>query len=149
MSAQLAGKVALVTGGSRGIGAAISKALAKDGATVLVNYSKSESSAKTVVDEIKKAGGKAHTIGGNVGDPKAVAKLFEQIDREHGGKVDILVNNAGVYELGPITEVDAAVYERTMAVNVDAVFYVTREAVKRMVSASGTASGSWATRAPM
>jgi len=134
MAASLAGKLALVTGGARGIGAAISKVLAQDGATVLVNYSKSESSAQAVVDEIKKAGGKAHTIGGNVGDPKAVAKLFEQIDRDHGGKVDILVNNAGVYELGPITEVDPAVYERTMAVNVDAVFYVTREAAKRMGS---------------
>jgi 3-oxoacyl-[acyl-carrier protein] reductase len=132
MAALLAGKVALVTGGSRGIGAAISKALAKDGATVLVNYSKSESSARAVVDEIKNSGGKALTIGGNVGEPTAVTKLFEQIDREHGGKVDILVNNAGVYELGPITEIDPALYERTMAVNVDAVFYVTREAVKRM-----------------
>jgi len=132
MPGQLAGKTALVTGGARGIGAAICKTLAADGATVLVNYSKSESSARGVVDAIKAAGGKAQTIGGNVGDPQAVAKLFEQIDREHGGKVDILVNNAGVYELGSITEIDPALYERTMAVNVDAVFYVTREAVKRI-----------------
>ncbi|MFO1091696.1 MAG: SDR family oxidoreductase [Planctomycetaceae bacterium] len=132
MSAPLSGKVALVTGGGRGIGAAISKVLAEDGATVLVNYSKSEGAAKEVVDSIKRAGGKAHTISGNVADPKAVTKLFEHIDREYGGKVDILVNNAGVYELGTIDEVDPALYERTMAVNVDAVFYSTREAVKRM-----------------
>lgn len=134
MSGELSGKVALVTGGARGIGAAICTALAEEGATVLVNYSKSEGAARAVVDDIRRAGGTAHAIGGNVADPQAVAQLFAQIDRDHGGRVDILVNNAGVYELGPVDEFDRAGYERTMAVNVDAVFYCTRDAVKRMGS---------------
>lgn len=128
----LSGKVALVTGGSRGIGAAISKVLAKDGATVLVNYAKSPDAAKKVADEIKAAGGKAIVVGGDVTQAASVKKIFEQIDKEAGGKVDILVNNAGVYLTAPITEFTDADYEKTMATNVDAVFYVTREAVKRM-----------------
>jgi len=132
MSEKLNGKVALVTGGSRGIGAAISRALARDGATVLVNYSKSEAAARRVVEEINAAGGKARAVGGDVSDPAAVRRLFEQIDRDQGGRLDVLVNNAGVYLTAPLLEFTDADYEKTMATNVDAVFYVTREAVKRM-----------------
>lgn len=128
----LTGKTALVTGGSRGIGAAISRALGREGATVLVNYAKSADAAQRVVEQIRAEGGTAHAIGGDVGNTAAVGKLFEQIDRNHGGKVDILVNNAGVYHTAPLPEFSDADYRRVMATNVDAVFYVTREATQRM-----------------
>jgi 3-oxoacyl-[acyl-carrier protein] reductase len=132
MAATLSGKVALVTGGSRGIGAAICKALAGEGAMVLVNYAKSEGAARSVVEAIVKAGGKAHAIGGDVSDLAAVKKLFEQIDRDHGGRIDVLVNNAGVYLTAPLAEFSDADFRKTMATNIEAPFFVTREAVKRM-----------------
>jgi len=128
----LAGKVALVTGGSRGIGEATSRALAAAGATVLINYARSADAANAIADDIRAAGGKAAAIGGDVGNAAAVKKLFEQIDREHGGKVDILVNNAGIYRTGPFVELTDADYDASFDTNVRAVFQVTREAVKRM-----------------
>lgn len=132
MSKPLANKIALVTGGSRGIGAAISKALAADGATVLINYNASEGAARAVADEIKAAGGSAETIGGNVTDADSVKRLFGEIDGKHGGRVDILVNNAGVYLTAPLPEFTDTDYRKTMNTNVDAVFFVTRDAIKRM-----------------
>src|ERR1700733_233622 len=93
----LAGKIALVTGGSRGIGAAISLHLARAGATVLVNYASSEGAAHAVADQIKRDGGAAHTLKADVSESGEVKALFKQIDKSHGGRVDILVNNAGVY----------------------------------------------------
>ncbi|MCI0376817.1 MAG: SDR family oxidoreductase [Gemmataceae bacterium] len=134
MAEQLAGKTALVTGGSRGIGAAISKALGRDGATVLVNFAKSAEAARRIVAEIVAAGGKAHALGGDVSDPAAVLRLFEEIDKNHGGRIDVLVNNAGVAVNGRLAEFSDADYKKTMATNVDAVFYVTRAAAKRMVA---------------
>lgn len=128
----LAGRVALVTGGSRGIGAAISRHLAAAGATVLVNYAKSADAAKQVVAGITAAGGKAAAVGGDVSDPKAVAGLFAAVDRDHGGKVDVLVNNAGVYKTGPLAEFSDADYALSFDLNVRGVFLVTREAAKRM-----------------
>ncbi|HEV7298771.1 MAG TPA: 3-oxoacyl-ACP reductase family protein [Tepidisphaeraceae bacterium] len=128
----LKGKLALVTGGSRGIGAAISRKLAASGATVLVNFAKSEKAASEVVAAIKEAGGAAHAIGGDVADPAQVKRMFETIDRQHGGKVDIVVNNAGVFLSGPLTDFSDADFEKTIAVNVRAVFLVAREAAKRM-----------------
>jgi 3-oxoacyl-[acyl-carrier protein] reductase len=128
----LAGKVALVTGASRGIGAAIAKRLAADGATVLVNYGRSADAARQVVTDVAAAGGTARLLAGDVADAKQVKALFETIDRDHGGRVDILVNNAGVYLAGPLVEYADADYERSFAVNVDAVFYGTREAARRM-----------------
>ncbi len=132
MSNQLNGKVALVTGGSRGIGAAISLSLARDGATVLVNYARSEAAALKVVEQIKSAGGKAHAVGGDVGNAGAVLKMFEQIDQVAGGKIDILVNNAGVYLPTSFDDVSDENYRKTMATNVDAVYFVTHAAVKHM-----------------
>jgi 3-oxoacyl-[acyl-carrier protein] reductase len=128
----LRGKTALVTGGGRGIGAAISRALARDGATVLVNYARSADAARELVRRIREEGGKAHALAGDVSDTVAVNRLFEQLDAEHGGKVDIVVNNAGVYLTMAPGELDDDLYDRTMATNVDAVFYVTRRAVERM-----------------
>src|SRR5688572_22732681 len=93
----LSGKLALVTGGSRGIGAAISRHLAALGATVLVNYAKSRGAADALAADIRSAGHAAHAIGGDVSDAKQVDAIFTAIDRDHGGKLDILVNNAGIY----------------------------------------------------
>src|ERR1700694_988655 len=94
--AALAGKRALVTGASRGIGAAISIHLARAGATVLVNYSRSEKAARDVAGQIERDGGKAHLLKADVSESKEVDALFDQIDRSHGGRVDVLVNNAGI-----------------------------------------------------
>jgi 3-oxoacyl-[acyl-carrier protein] reductase len=128
----LNGKLALVTGGSRGIGAAISRRLAAAGATVLVNYAKSPDAAKEVVAQIKAAGGKAHAVPGDVANPKQVQELFALIDRHHGGKLDILVNNAGIYRTGPLLEFSDADYEASFNINVRAVFLATREAARRL-----------------
>ena len=128
----LAGKVALVTGGGRGIGAAISRHLAAAGATVLVNYARSADAAGQVVAEITQAGGRAAAVAGDVGSPDAVRALFATIDRDHGGRVDVLVNNAGVYKTGPLPEFSDADYDASFDTNVRAVFLVTREAAKRM-----------------
>src|SRR3954470_20428672 len=91
----LTGKTALITGASRGIGAAISTHLARAGATVLLNYARSEEAARTVAQQIQAGGGKAHLIQADVSDAGQVDKLFGLVDRSHGGRIDILVNNAG------------------------------------------------------
>src|SRR3954470_14065713 len=93
---KLIGKVAVVTGASKGIGAAIAKQLAADGAQVVVNYSTSREGANKVVDDITGARGKAIAVGGSVSQEKEVEALFAQAKKSYG-KVDILVNNAGVY----------------------------------------------------
>ncbi len=129
----LEGKLALVTGGSRGIGAAISRQLAAAGATVLVNYSSSEAAARDVVRQITADGGRAKAIGGNVANGADVKKIFATIDAEHGGKLDILVNNAGVYLTAPLAEFTDELFQKSFDVNVKSVFQVTREASRRLV----------------
>src|SRR5437868_273009 len=104
MSEKLTGKVAVVTGASKGIGAAIAKKLAADGAAVVVNYASSKEGADQVVADITKAGGKAIAVGGNVGKPEEIDKLFAAAKKAYG-KVDVLVNNAGVYSFSPLEEV--------------------------------------------
>lgn len=128
----LAGKVALVTGASRGIGAAIARHLARAGATVIVNYSSSADAAEAVVKSIRDAGGNASAIRANVGKTADVEAMFQQIDAHHGGRVDIVVNNAGVYSGEPIGEATTAAYDRMFDVNVRSVFDVTRLALARM-----------------
>src|SRR5579872_4979742 len=97
MAKKLAGKVAVVTGASKGIGAAIAKHLAAEGASVVVNYASSKAGADRVVSEITKAGGKAVAVQANVADPAEIQSLFARA-KEAFGTVDILVNNAGIYQ---------------------------------------------------
>src|SRR5258708_8859719 len=103
---KLTNKVAVVTGASKGIGAGIAKALAADGASVVVNYASSKEGADKVVAEIKAKGGKAVAVQGDVSKQADIGKLFEETKKAFG-RLDVLVNNAGVYEfaaLGTVTE---------------------------------------------
>src|SRR3954471_752183 len=97
---KLAGKVAVVTGASKGIGASIARHLAAEGASVVVNYSSSKGGADRVVAEIVEKGGKAKAVRANVAEPAEIGRLFSEAV-EAFGKVDILVNNAGIYEFAP------------------------------------------------
>src|ERR1700743_1326905 len=99
--AKLTGKVAVVTGASKGIGAGIAKELAAQGAKVVVNYASSKEGAEKVVAAIKKAGGEEIAIGGSVAKAKKIDQLFAEAKKAYG-KVDILVNNAGVYQFAPL-----------------------------------------------
>src|SRR5438874_844665 len=98
---KLTGKVAVVTGASKGIGASIAEHLAAEGASVVVNYASSKSGADAVVDRISKAGGKAVAIGGSVAEPAEITKLIDETKKAYG-KIDILVNNAGVFDFAPL-----------------------------------------------
>ncbi len=134
---KLSNKVAVVTGASKGIGAAIAKQLAKDGASVVVNYASSKEGADKVVAEIKAAGGNAVAIGGSVADSDQTVKLFEETKKAYG-KVDILINNAGVYAFVPIENVTAEEYARQYNTNVLGILQATREAVKLFPAEGGS-----------
>src|SRR5271169_1628715 len=108
---KLEGKVAVVTGASKGIGAAIAKHLAAEGAAVVVNYSSSKDGADRVVDEIAKRGGRAVAVQANVAKQADIDRLFAETKNAFG-KLDILVNNAGVYEFGPLESVTEAHYHK-------------------------------------
>ncbi|ARP97908.1 3-oxoacyl-ACP reductase family protein [Pseudorhodoplanes sinuspersici] len=130
-SQSLAGKVALVTGGSRSIGAAIAKRLAADGAAVALTYSASPEKAEQIVAAIAAAGGRAVAIEADAGNPEAVRAAIRKTV-ETFGTIDILVNNAGLGLGGPIDEIPFETYERMIAVNVTGVFVATQEAVRHM-----------------
>jgi len=98
-------RVVIVTGASRGIGAAVAERLAKDGSSVAINSAGSEAPARTLADEICERGGKAIAVQADVNDPAAVAKLFDETEAAFGG-VDALVNNAGIMKLAPIAACD-------------------------------------------
>jgi 3-oxoacyl-[acyl-carrier protein] reductase len=121
MSQQLAGKVALVTGGSRGIGAAIVRRLARDGAAVALTYKAASGQATALVTEIESQGGKAVAISADSGDPDEVRQAVQQTVSVLGG-LDILVNNAGILILGDVGQYELADFDRMLAVNVRAVF---------------------------
>ncbi|AVH62330.1 oxidoreductase [Nostoc sp. 'Peltigera membranacea cyanobiont' 213] len=128
---KLTGKVALVTGGSRGLGAAIAKRLADDGATVALTYTSSPQKADEVVLAIEAAGGKALAIRADSADVEAVKNAVAETVKVFG-RLDILVNNAGVATLAPIDQFSMDDFDRSIAVNVKGVFVATQEAVRHM-----------------
>ena len=130
-SSKLSGKVALVTGASRGMGAAIARRLAADGATVAITYSTSPDKAKDVVNAIAAAGGKALAIKADAADADAVRAAVNQVVATFGG-IDILVNNAGIATMGPITEFSLEAFDKIMAVNVRGLFVATQEAARHL-----------------
>jgi 3-oxoacyl-[acyl-carrier protein] reductase len=126
---KLAGKVALVTGASKGIGADIAKHLAAAGAAVVVNYASSKEGADRVVDEITKRGGKAIAVQANVAKKAEVERLFSTAAKALG-KIDILVNNAGIYEFAPLEEITEQQFHKHFDVNVLGLLLATQEGVR-------------------
>lgn len=126
-----ANKVAIVTGASRGIGAAIAQRLARDGFTVVVNYSGNTAPAEEVVRKIEEEGGRALTAKADVADPEAVRRMFDAAETAFGG-VDVLVNTAGVMILSKIAETTDQTFDRLVAVNLKGTFNTLREAGARL-----------------
>lgn len=124
-------QVAIVTGASRGIGAAIAERLAADGFTVIVNYSGNQALADELVRKIEQNGGRALSARADVSDAAAVAQLFDRAEQAFGG-VDILVNNAGVIALAPVAEMSDADVDRLIDINLKGTFNTLREAAKRL-----------------
>ncbi|WP_127506096.1 SDR family NAD(P)-dependent oxidoreductase [Actinoplanes solisilvae] len=133
MNNALDGKVALVTGGGRGIGAAVALRLAEEGADVALTFQHDQRRADGVVDQIKAAGRRAIAVRADSADPAAVVAA---VDRASGelGRLDILVNNAGAFLLGPIEQLSPEDFEQTVAVNVRAPFVASQTAVRHMVA---------------
>ena len=133
----LKGKVAVVTGASKGIGAGIAKALAKAGAAVVVNYASSRDGADRVVADIEANGGRALAVKGDVTKEKDVRHLMDATEKSFGA-IDVLVNNAGVYKFQPLEDVTEDDFHRHFNVNVLGTLLATREAVKRFGSNGGS-----------
>ena len=133
--AKLSNKVAVVTGASKGIGAAIAKALGGEGASVVVNYSSSKDAADKVVTEIAAAGGKAIAVQGDVSKPADIEGLFAATKKAYG-KVDILVNNAGVYQFAPLGQITETSFHQMFDLNVLGLVLTTQEALK-LIGAEG------------
>jgi len=124
-------KVAIVTGASRGIGAAVAERLAGDGFTVVINYSGDAKSAEALARKIEGKGGRALTAKADVSDPNAVRGMFDAAEAAFGG-VDVLVNNAGIMKLAKIADSDDALFDQQIAVNLKGSFNALREAAKRL-----------------
>ena len=137
VSTKLKGKVGIVTGASKGIGAGIAKYLAAEGASIVVNYASSKEGAEQVVNEITREGGKAVAIQGDVAKGEDVERLFAETKKALG-RLDILVNNAGVYQFAPLEEATEAQFQRMFGINVLGLILATREALKYF----GTEGGS-------
>lgn len=136
MSKKLLGKVAVVTGASKGIGAAIARHLAAEGAAVVVNFSSSKEAADRVVNEITKGGGTALAVQANVADPAGVKRLFAEAKKAFD-KLDILVNNAGIYEFAPLESVTAEHFHKQFDLNVLGLVLASQEAAKHFGSEGG------------
>lgn len=124
-------KVALVTGASRGIGAAIAKRLATDGFTVVINYAGSVAAAEQLAGDIEKAGSKALTIQADVSDPKDVVRMFDSAEAAFGG-IDVLVNNAGIMKLAKLADSDDDLVDSQIAINLKGTINTLREASRRL-----------------
>ena len=135
--AKLTGKVAVVTGASKGIGAGIAKALGAQGASVVVNYASDKAGAEKTVTEITKAGGKAVAIGASVTKSAEIDKLFAETKKAFG-KVDILVNNAGVYSFAPLEAITEEEINRIYSTNVTGLLLTTKAAVALFPSEGGS-----------
>jgi 3-oxoacyl-[acyl-carrier protein] reductase len=132
---KLTGKVAVVTGGSKGIGAAIAKHLAAEGASVVVNYASSKSGADKVVAEITAAGGKAVAVQGDVSKKAEIDRLFSETKKAFG-QLDVLVNNAGVYEFSPLEQITEEHFHKQFNLNVLGLILTTQEALKQFPATS-------------
>jgi 3-oxoacyl-[acyl-carrier protein] reductase len=135
--AKLTGKTAVVTGASKGIGAAIAETLGRNGANVVVNYSSDKQGAERVVKAIEAAGAKAVAVQADVSRKADIEKLFAETE-EIFGQVDVLVNNAGVYEFRPLEQVDETHYRRMFDLNVLGLLLTTQAAVQRMNGDGGS-----------
>jgi 3-oxoacyl-[acyl-carrier protein] reductase len=134
---KLTGKVAVITGASKGIGASIAKHLAAEGASVVVNYASSKKGADIVVEEITKNGGKAIAVGADVSKQADIVQLFAQTKAAYG-HVDILVNNAGLYEFAPLEAITEESMAKHFNLNVFGLILTTQEAVKHFTEAGGS-----------
>jgi 3-oxoacyl-[acyl-carrier protein] reductase len=134
---KLAGKVAIVTGASKGIGAAIAKQLAAEGASVVVNYASSKTGADKVVAEITSAGGKAVAVQGDVARKADIERLFAET-KETFGQLDVLVNNAGIYEFAPLEQITEEHFHKQFNLNVLGLLLTTQEALKHFNPAGGS-----------
>ena len=134
---KLKGKVAVVTGASKGIGAGIAKGLAAEGATVVVNYASSKEGADRVVAEIKNKGGKAVAVHGDVSKAGDVQRIFAET-KETFGRLDVLVNNAGVYEFAPLENITEEHFHRQFNTNVLGLLLATQEAAKHFSAEGGS-----------
>jgi 3-oxoacyl-[acyl-carrier protein] reductase len=124
-------RIAIVTGASRGIGAAVAQRLAADGFAVVVNYAGKSEEAEAKAEAIRKTGGVAHAVRADVSEAAAVRTLFDQAEATYGA-VDVLVNNAGIMQLASIAEADDAFFDRHVAINLKGVFNGMREAARRL-----------------
>jgi 3-oxoacyl-[acyl-carrier protein] reductase len=134
---KLNGKVAVVTGASKGIGASIAKDLASEGASVVVNYASSKAGADKVVAEITAAGGKALAVQGDVAKKADIDRLFAETKKAYG-HVDVLVNNAGIYEFAPLEKITEEHFHKQFNLNVLGLLLTTQEALKYFNPAGGT-----------
>src|SRR6516162_1691371 len=150
MSKKLQGQVAVVTGASKGIGAAIAEHLAAAGAAVVVNYASSKAGAEAVVQRIRQSGGKAVAVQADVSKPDDIHRLFAETKKAFG-KLDILVNNAGIYEFAPLEAISAGHFHKQFELNVLGLLLTTQEAVKHFGPSGGSIiniSSGAATSAP-
>ncbi len=136
-SKKLAGKVAVVTGASKGIGAAIAKQLAAEGAAVVVNYSSSKAAGEKVVKEISALGGKAIAVQASMSKPKEVERLFAK-SKKAFGRVDILVNNAGIYEFLPLEKITEEHFHKHFNLNVLGLLLASQAAANQLDGAGGS-----------